>query len=69
MGSTVYLAKDKLYSQNSSLASFPGAEEGEESAWYTLFAHARNYSKSHMVELGACTNMTINGSREQHKLS
>ena len=21
---------------------FPGAEEGEESAWYTLFAHALN---------------------------
>ena len=52
------------------IASFPGAEEGErESAWYTLFAHAHNYSKSHVVELGACTNMTINGSYEQHKLS
>ena len=42
---------------------------GGESAWYTLFAHARNYSESHVVELGACTNMTINGSREQHKPS
>ena len=52
------------------IASFPGAEEGEgESAWYTLFAHVRNYSKSHVVELGACTNMTINGSHEQHKPS
>ena len=40
-----------------SLASFPGAEEGEEkSDWYTLFAHARNYSKGHVVEVGACTN-------------
>ena len=48
------------------LASFPGAEEGKgESAWYTLF----NYSKNHVVELGACTNMTINGSREQHNPS
>ena len=47
------------------LASFPGAEEGEERAPGThLFAHARNYSKGHVVELGACTNMTINGSRE-----
>ena len=42
---------------------------GGESAWYTLFAHARNYSKSHMVELGACTNITINSSHEQHKPS
>ena len=57
-------------SAHAGLTSFPGAEEGGgESAWYTLFAHARNYSKSHMVELGACTNMTINGSREQHKPS
>ena len=37
---------------------------GGESAWYTLFVHTRNYSKGHMVELGACANMTINGSRE-----
>ena len=51
------------------MASFPGAEEGEEKAPGTLFAHAHNYSKSHVVELGACTNMTINGSREQHKPS
>ena len=42
---------------------------GGESAWYTLFVHARNYSKSHMVELGACTNMMINDSCEQHKPS
>ena len=26
------------------LASFPGAEEGD--TWYTLFAHARNHSKN-----------------------
>ena len=39
------------------------------SAWCTLFAHARNYSKRHVVELGACTNVTINGLREQHKPS
>ena len=40
-------------------------EEGEEKeAWYILFAHVRNYSKAHMVELGSCTNMTIHGSRE-----
>jgi len=25
------------------LALFPGAEEGRKSAWYTLFAHVRNY--------------------------
>jgi len=30
------------------------------STWYTLFAHARIYSKGHMAELGACTNMTLN---------
>ena len=42
---------------------------GGESAWYPPFAHGRNYSKSHVVELGVCTNMTINGSREQHKPS
>ena len=35
------------------LASFPGAEEGEKSAWYTLFAHAHNYSKGHVVEVGS----------------
>ena len=28
---------------------------GGESAWYTLFAHAHNYSKSRVVQLGACT--------------
>ena len=44
------------------LASFPGGRR--KSAWYILFAHACNYSKGHVVELGACTNMTINGSRE-----
>ena len=38
--------------------------EGGETTWYTLFTHARNYSKGHVVELGPCTNMTINGSRE-----
>ena len=26
------------------LASNPGAEEGEKSAWYPLFAHALNYN-------------------------
>ena len=41
-------------------------------AWYTLFAHVRNYSKDHTAELGAYTNRTINrfrtinGSREYH---
>ena len=44
---------------------YPGVEERRtKSAWYTLFAHVRNYSKGHMAELGVCTNMTINGSRE-----
>ena len=37
---------------------------GRKSAWYTLFVHARNYSKDDMAELGVCTNMTINGSHE-----
>ena len=47
------------------LASFPGVEEGRrKSAWYTLFAHSRNYSKGCVAELGVCTNMTINGSCE-----
>ena len=34
------------------------------STWYTLFAHAHNYSKGHVAELGACTNMKTNGSHE-----
>ena len=36
--------------------TFPGMEEGEEKAPGTHFAHAHNYSKGHVVELGACTN-------------
>ena len=31
---------------------------GGESAWYTLFAHAHNYSKGHMAELG-CVRLTV----------
>ena len=52
-----------------SVALFPGTEEGEEKEHlvYTLFAHVPNYSKGHKVELGACTNVTINSSCEQHK--
>ena len=65
-------SEDRLFICYSDLlASFPGTEEGEERTpgTHALFAYARNYSKSHVVELGACTNMTINGSREQHKPS
>ena len=33
------------------LALFPGVEEvGEKEHWYTLFVHACNYSKGHVVE-------------------
>ena len=40
-----------------------GVEEGEEKEHlvYTL-AHVPDYGKDHMAELGACTNMMINGS-------
>ena len=47
-----------------SIASFPGAEEGEKSTWYILLAHACNYNKGHTAESGAFINVTINGSRE-----
>ena len=43
--------------------------ERERAPGYTLFAHTHNYSDGHMAELGACTNMTTNGSCEQHKPS
>ena len=33
-----------------SLALYPGAEEGEESAWFTLFAHVPNCRKGHVAE-------------------
>ena len=47
------------------LASFPGAEEGrEKSTWYTLFEHVHDYSKEYVAEIGACTNMVTNSSRE-----
>ena len=29
-------------------------------AWYTLLAHARNYNKGHVVELGMCIYKMIN---------
>ena len=52
------------------LASFPGAEDREERAPGTHCSRMRvSIANGHVVELGACTNMTINGSREKHKLS
>ena len=52
----------KFYILN--LASFPGVEEWEKKRLVYTVAHARNYSKGHVVELGMCTNMTINGSHQ-----
>ena len=54
----------KKFKHSDYLASFPDAEEGEEKEHLVHTAHARNYSKGHVVELGVCTNMTINGSCE-----
>ena len=53
------------------IASFPGAEGGGERAPGTqLFAHACNYRKVHVVELGVYTNMMDQRlSREEHKPS
>ena len=42
---------------------------GGESAWYTLFAHARNYSKSHMVELGTYLLTLLNAQVFTHNSS
>ena len=43
--------------------------EGQESAWLTLFTHLPNDSKGHMAEFKLCTNMMLNSSCEQPKLS
>ena len=32
--------------------SFQGADDGRKSAWYTQFAHARNYSSRALVSVG-----------------
>ena len=42
--------------------SFIAKQGKEKNYWFTLFAHVPNYSKGHVAELEACTN--INGSRE-----
>ena len=65
------------FSQSSILASFQGADErkkkelvprhggggGERPPGTHCFAHVCNYSRGHVAELEACTNMTINSSR------
>ena len=58
----------RVHSRSTCSSLVPGGGGGE-STWCILFAHARNYSKSHVVGLGTGTNMTINGSHEQHKPS
>ena len=46
------------------LASFPGTEGGEEKERlvHTCLRMRVIIAKGHVAELGACTNMTINGS-------